>query len=148
MKSWLASAFCVGLMTVPILSMYESALAAGQENLGCPFKTIEDFLQKYAANVELQRKYTKFPLIQSHVEEGDSEPKVVTKKVNSAEAKIPIIPRPEKSKEIGLNQKSITKISTNRWELKLSKKDTDFKLRFIVEKESCYQVIESHDDSL
>lgn len=110
----------------------------------CPFKNIDDFLEKYSAEVSVQKKYTKFPVKQTRIEEEAD----VTTMLNQSKVKFPIMPNASQRKQLGLNKSTVKPIGPNKWEYKISKEDVDFQLRFIVEKGSCWQLIETYDDSL
>ena len=56
------------------LSITAQAKAATAKPMECPAKTFEGFLEKFAEDIELQKKHTKFPLPNSDVNfRGDAE---------------------------------------------------------------------------
>lgn len=113
----------------------------------CPSIEFSTFLEGFSSETSTQQAFTKIPLHKKIVVNGDPEP--VQKKITlkQYEIKFPVIPDPTKRQRDGLILRPFA-IESKQAKALLEKPDTDYRVIYIFQLDTCWQLIEIVDESL
>ncbi|WP_375768699.1 hypothetical protein NR798_44650 [Archangium gephyra] len=114
----------------------------------CPSQDFGTFLTAFANDASVQEAFTVRPLrIDSIDAAAEPEPKRVTRRVDGAELRFPLLPSLQRQQQDGLTMRWAPD-GDDKAEVFLSKPDTDYQTSFFFIRKGCWLLEWIQDDSL
>jgi hypothetical protein len=151
MKKWIWLLLPMALGADISLAANMAAAAAApstQEAAECPSQNFDAFLAAFMDSPQLQKAYTSRPLESISIDpDAEPEPAPVTKQLDGADLRFPVMPSTKKQKADGL-ARQLSKLPGGGRQVTLVKPDTDYQLLFSFRKGKCWQLYRVDDESL
>lgn len=114
----------------------------------CPAAEFARFLEAFAEGAEVQRAFTRSPLVRRHVDKSASpEPTPVEARLALHEVAFPVFPNAEERGRQGRTLK-VRELTSDRASVVVGKEDTDFQTVFLFERGECWRLVLVDDQSL
>ncbi|MDR1075487.1 MAG: hypothetical protein LBL59_04070 [Xanthomonadaceae bacterium] len=104
----------------------------------CPATAFPEFLPLFLNDEDIQRKYTRFPLAQLYLEDGDYSE--VTENLSESEARFPLAPTIDEMNESGLSW-NIESEDDKQAEVKIHQDGTGYLIRYFFAKDGCWTLV-------
>lgn len=123
-------------------------LEPAETRRACPSQDFDQFLQAFAANVDVQRAHTANSLLSESLDvTAEPEPRLVSRQLDRVDLRFPLMPSSQQQLDDGLKV-SLTKLGGQVVEVTLRKPDTDYQVSFFFRKGDCWELYRKRDDSM
>lgn len=121
---------------------------ASPQAAGCPSKDFQTFLTSFANDPRVQEAFSSRPLhVDSMDVAADPEPRRVTRMLDGADLRFPLMPSLQRQAQDGLEMRWNSS-GDDKAEVVLGKPDTDYLTTFFFIRNGCWRLYRIQDDSL
>ena len=114
----------------------------------CPSQDFGTFLTAFANDAGMQEAFTRRPLHSDSIDvAAEPEPKPVSRMLDGAELRFPLMPSQQRQEQEGLKMRW-TLNGNDKAEVLLAKEDTDYRTAYFFIRNDCWRLYRIRDDSL
>lgn len=146
------------LLAMPVISaatLYSAPSLAANTQLpaqaklaACPAQDFDDFLKRFANDIELQKAFVSTPLQSEYIDpEAQPEPRPVSKLLDKSQLQFPLMPGDQQQHDQGLTLAKRLK-GSDQAVIKLTEADTGYQLSLFFKREACWRLYRIQDESL
>lgn len=146
-KSALQFVAVISILSAFTMGANAASSGSGSGQALCPSKDIFKFVDVFAENASIQKKFTNYPLKKLVTVDAEPEPKQETQRVAKEKVFFPVVPEKSVRKERGLTLEVIEN-DQRKATVKLEKPDTDYQVLYVFKLSSCWFLEEVRDYSL
>lgn len=144
----LAAAGALGFGWAQAAASEPSRRGTAVATTACPSPEFGRFLKVFAENADVQRAFTRFPLVRRHLDKSATpEPAPVEEQLPPEMVTFPLFPNGEARARQGLSMK-VRERSSRRVEVVLWEEDTGHQIVFTFERNACWRLVLIDDQSV
>lgn len=125
-----------------------SRRGAAGATTACPSLEFGRFLKAFAESADVQRAFTRFPLVRRHIDKSATpEPAPAEEQLQAEKVSFPLFPNDEARARQGFSMR-VRERSPRRVEVVLWEEDTGHQIAFTFERNGCWRLVLIDDQSV